>query len=1080
MAALNPHLPEADITGIEAAALRIGGNIATQGARSWLQRRAAKTERNSSLAKLAAAQINGPLQKHKLDSLVTQITSDVAEQLTPLLEQEFGGLPTHDVQAAVLAVEDVLTSADLSDEAIWEADADPELLAGHLRKAFPRQAESAILSADATALYNRALDLACRYLIHVVRHLSSFPGRAIPEVLARLSGQHDQLVELLSRTPRSTLLAPTGTDRDEDFRRRYAAEIAARLNRLELLGIPTVDQPTLALTVAYLSLTCSDADTTGRLSTRSRFSDPHWSEPFESARGAEGVSVEMAIGRTARVLLRGDAGSGKTTLLSWLAVQAARRQFEGDLSDWNGLVPFVVTLRSHVDGRYPRPEELPEQSAPNVATLMPEGWVHRQFEAGRALLLVDGVDEVEPKHRRKVKTWLQGLLDSYPDLRVVVTSRPAAADPLHLAKEGFTSITLEPMNRASIQAFIERWHSAASAASPQVDAHDRHRKMLRQLERPHIRELATSPLLCAMLCALHFAHRGDLPDNRMDIYDQALTMLMHLRDSERQVPGLRDRSTKEILLRDLAWRHTLAGRVEFRRDDAVGHVRLRLRAVPGANDDPEEILTHLIERSGILRSPAQDRLDFVHRTFQEYLSAAEAVQQDHIGTLISHAHLDTWAQTIVLACGHANDIQKVKLLNGILDRSEAETGAAKRRGLRLLAAQCLETVGHLEPDVLRRTELVIKEHLVPPRSSNATYSLASVGHHILRYLPTTLEGLSAAQAAATVRSAALTGSTKAIPLLAAYAADPRHPVQRELVECWEYFDPDLYADEVLADAPLCDGELTVSHQRFLPLLPRLQHVQNLDVTLDGNSVTGAFDLTCLDNAQNLVRLQIHDATTADVDLAPLAEHHQLEDVWLNVRGHSNAQVLSRLNNLRTLGLRSTNSTELAFLLDLPMLQLLSLAPFADENSAQHVSSLGNLTLLEVADFTSSALRSVHNSPVSRLMLAQPRQDLSLAGLHDIFPMMRDLRLVEFPVFPLADLRGIPLSHLGLYFVSDVDLWPLRDIATLRHLHLGYNPDRSRPTDLAPLADRQITLSIARNGHYLGLDELSESVTVKTY
>ncbi|MFD0486407.1 NACHT domain-containing protein [Saccharopolyspora spinosporotrichia] len=57
-----------------------------------------------------------------------------------------------------------------------------------------------------------------------------------------------------------------------------------------------------------------------------------------------------------------------------------------------------------------------------------EGWTHRQLLAGRALLLVDGVDELTDGERPKVRRWLGRLLRSYPRTRIVVTSRPAAAE----------------------------------------------------------------------------------------------------------------------------------------------------------------------------------------------------------------------------------------------------------------------------------------------------------------------------------------------------------------------------------------------------------------------------------------------------------------------------------------------------------------------------------------------------------------------------------------------------------------------------------------------------------------------------
>ena len=58
-----------------------------------------------------------------------------------------------------------------------------------------------------------------------------------------------------------------------------------------------------------------------------------------------------------------------------------------------------------------------------------------------------------------------------------------------------------------------------------------------------------------------------------------------------------------------------------------------------------------MERSGLLREPAAGRVDFVHRTFQEYLAAKAAVDNDEIGLLVTNAHDDQWREVVVMAAG---------------------------------------------------------------------------------------------------------------------------------------------------------------------------------------------------------------------------------------------------------------------------------------------------------------------------------------------------------------------------------------------------------------------------------------------
>ncbi|MFN2496681.1 MAG: NACHT domain-containing NTPase, partial [Pseudonocardiaceae bacterium] len=189
------------------------------------------------------------------------------------------------------------------------------------------------------------------------------------------------------------------------------------------------------VSVAYLSLQVS---TDSRRRSYSDRPDERWfADGRRSAPGSSSLRAEAALAEGPRTLLRGDAGSGKTTLLQWLAVTAARSGFSGPLAGWNGCVPFLLRLRSYADRPLPQPDQLLAGVADPLVDLLPPGWVHRQLRTGRALLLVDGVDELVPAQRAGVRTWLRGLLAEYRQLRVVVTSRPGAADRSWLTGEGF-------------------------------------------------------------------------------------------------------------------------------------------------------------------------------------------------------------------------------------------------------------------------------------------------------------------------------------------------------------------------------------------------------------------------------------------------------------------------------------------------------------------------------------------------------------------------------------------------------------------------------------------------------------------
>ncbi|MEU7782967.1 NACHT domain-containing protein [Amycolatopsis sp. NPDC049159] len=1016
------------MTSLEGPALKLGGQIASAAAKSWLRRRKAGFERSADLVDLAAGELKGPLERRKLENLVQTIGTQVAEQLEEVLADRFATLPQNEIDAAFLAVDDALTGADLSDEVFLAADADPEQLARKLRGDLPRER---LLAPRAAALYELALDQACRHLVQVVRHLPSFQPRALAEVLGRLSRQSDQLDELLARVPKTSLAAPEGVDHDAEFEAAYLRLLARDLDRLELLGLTMDDQPALPLTVAYLSLSVSPE---GEPRQADRRMDELWFEKRQSRTGSANVRIETALSGTTRVLVRGEAGSGKTTLLDWLAVTAARGRFTGKLEGWNGRVPFPIRLRSFAAKPLPRPEEFLAHIAPMRAP--PDGWARRVLESGRAMVLVDGVDEVGAGHRREVKSWLSKLSTAFPQTLVVVTSRTAAADQRWLAQEGFGCVLLEPMTADDIQALVERWHKAASAggtARVDADLPSVQRRLLNQLDsRPHLRTLAASPLLCAMLCALNLAHRSELPRDRMDLYRKALSMLLHLRDAERHIGVLLTEAQKEVLLGDLAWRLSLASKVELPKERVLSHVARRLPSLPHVDHTPAEVLDHLLERSGVLREPVRDRVDFVHRTFQECLAANEATEQDHLETLIAKAHLDTWWETFVMACGHGKHHQVGTLLTGILDRADEEPRHA--RHLRLLAAACLETVSNASPDVIARVEAVVREQLVPPRSLRETQSLASIGHRVLRYLPPTLEGLSDAVAAATVRAAALTAGSDALKLLHDYAQDPRSAVQKQLTQAWQYFDPARFAVEVLADSPLANGAIELETARLMPYVAHLRHLNELSLSFRGSDTPT--DLSTLAALPYLTQISF-DSSHNDlpVDLSPLSGHPGLTEVSIYfAHSFTNTRSLRSLDRLGTLTLFNNRPwRDLDVFSELTSLKHLGLGALQRIETLDPLSTLDGLEALGLKGIQAKTLAdSVPLTKPTHIGFYRQSgwEENSLAGdaIAGCFPRLTDLYLSGVGISGLDPLTTLPLRTLSLsYLPAPIDLSPLADL-----------------------------------------------------
>ena len=267
--------------------------------------------------------------------------------------------------------------------------------------------------------------------------------------------------------------------------------IARKHGTLTIYGIDLTNSPgSWPLDAAYLSLEATAALPRAELSEQLRASAArHERHPGLLAaridRFPEGtpgpaspclpMPADQALADRERVLLRGEAGSGKTTLVQWLAVCAARMgagDHDGRMTYLRDRIPFVLPA-AHPDParRAPaRPEGLPRApSAPRWPVSSRRAGSRRVLSAGRALVLVDGIDEIPDAERARTRSWLGDLIAAFPGNRWLVTSRPSAVREDWLGDEDFAELTLSTMSPSDVAAFIGRWHEAARSRAEDED-----------------------------------------------------------------------------------------------------------------------------------------------------------------------------------------------------------------------------------------------------------------------------------------------------------------------------------------------------------------------------------------------------------------------------------------------------------------------------------------------------------------------------------------------------------------------------------------------------------------------------------
>ena len=682
------------------------------------------------------------------------------------------------------------------------------------------------LSAAAEAHFRPLLHTACLHILNFFSQRSTFIPRTLTE-------QAQQLDRLVSITDLLLERVPVRSAEDARFEQRYAEHMARKHGELTIYGLDTGRTREWRLDSAYISLEATQ-------------------DAGDSLRTATSLSADRVLSGHDRVLLRGAAGSGKTTLLQWLAVTAARQAYDEHLAHLLGRVPFVLPLRRVVrDGLPPTPDRFLHAVRSSLAGAQPAGWAERVLTAGRGLLLVDGIDEVPGGQREETRRWLRELMGDFPGNLWLVTSRPSAVREDWLAGEGFTELSLAPMSRHDVATFINRWHSAADAEPCLGDA-----LVTAVRTNPDLGRLAVNPLMCGLLCALHRDRHGSLPHGRRDLYDAALSMLLETRDRERSVSvadGLRLPKDSQVqLLQRLAHWMMRNDRTEMEEEDVVAQLDRSLSQMAYTVATPQELFRHLLDRSGLLREPAEGRVDFVHRTFQDYLGAKAAVEEGDFPLLLDNAHKDQWEDVIRMAVAHARPADRARLLRGLVAQvpgngsgngngsgerpgdgpgtrhggEEQELGGGSVRSL-LLAAACLEHATDLPPQV--RAEITSKTSLLfPPRTTAAARHVADIGGPMLLGLLPGPEGLTEAEAVCAVVAASRTGTDAALPVLARFRDHPSLHLRRQLVWAWHRFDTEEYAREIIAHLDETDLYFTAHHVGHLRALramggrPRVQ------------------------------------------------------------------------------------------------------------------------------------------------------------------------------------------------------------------------------------------------------------------
>ncbi len=188
---------------------------------------------------------------------------------------------------------------------------------------------------------------------------------------------------------------------------------------------------------------------------------PVWPE-LAAVYHAPTLTIPEALSGGMNLIITGQPGAGKTFALAYMASQIVNRASEAQgLQD---RIPFLIHV---ADLGLPltnaqKPEDLLKPFADHLAVGAPmfdaprmPGFVQYAFQSERALLLLDGVDELSQAAIQDVANYLRVLIKAYPKTRVITTGAPEYADGI--LGLGFVPMAIMPWNAGQQTRFLQRW-----------------------------------------------------------------------------------------------------------------------------------------------------------------------------------------------------------------------------------------------------------------------------------------------------------------------------------------------------------------------------------------------------------------------------------------------------------------------------------------------------------------------------------------------------------------------------------------------------------------------------------------------
>lgn len=592
-----------------------------------------------------------------------------------------------------------------------------EILRNHIIMQSEKERET--WSSEEVGLYMNCVRYISKAGMEFIYKLPNFTPKVLGTVLNRQEEYQKELYKILMDIHSMTsLIKGVGTTYRE-YEGIYRDKLVEKYSKVELIGSGINNARNVTrydISSAYVELSCVNGEAFG-----------------------EEIELSQVFTNSNVVWIKGEAGSGKTTFLQWVAVCAAKNEYS-KIENIKNTIPIIIELRNT-----DQPSNL--QNAVNRITSIygsncPDNWILDLMEQNRLILLFDGLDEVSQVKREEVYKYIEGIVHQYPQIKILLTARNSVKDRIACKN---TDYEILPMKIDNIKKFITYWHRSvlrkdAIISDQEIDKLQFNLKK-KIVDNQSLKVLAKNPLLCAMICTLNYVNSEQLPDNKMELYEKCCEMLMDARDNQREINrniyqniSQLGYNRKRKILEEMAY-WMMNGNVSSKsRSNAIQYLEHLLKdtniLLNNENKySAEDILNFLIDRSGIIREPEDGIIDFIHKTFMEFLTVKAICRNCDWDVLVREACSANWKETIIMCFQEMRKEDIEDVLSKLILKGEI-TGDERYI---LIASVCASNAVFLSNKKIKEKIDTKIMQMIPPRQRDLS-EIANAGIYLLPFL----------------------------------------------------------------------------------------------------------------------------------------------------------------------------------------------------------------------------------------------------------------------------------------------------------------------------------------------------------